>query len=459
MATPFPTTELPPNTAAWHELEDAFAALGRLVRSPATPAEFYRELLDQSVRALSAVGGAVWLRGDRGGFQLIAQNGWPLAAAAAHMRQAHEALLASVAEQAEMDSVAAHSIGHAGDDGGPSGCVLIAAPVQRLRDNANGQVANASNVEPPPATVAIIEILERPDAGPGAHRGHEQFLRAVCELAADYHAFRELGQLRENETYREALLRLGRSVHRDLGLAETAYAVANDGRSVVGCDRLSVLLSTSGGRCRLLATSGAQRVERRSSAARHLETLAHAAARTGDAAYYDDGESDSLPQIAEALEQHAESSQARQIAAIPLRPLADIALDDEPHTKIQKSWGVQTFVLIAEQFAVHPGDLERQRLMEVADMCATALINALEVDQIPFGGLVRPLGVVRQRFVRALAAVCGGGRCVCGRGRGACDHAGGFQYRSDGNLAAGRAEGGLRAAQWPGRRSARQAWR
>src|SRR5262245_28745194 len=62
MPAPLSTGGARPESHAWQELEDVFSALGQLARSPTAPLEFYRTVLDQSVRALSAAGGVVWLR-------------------------------------------------------------------------------------------------------------------------------------------------------------------------------------------------------------------------------------------------------------------------------------------------------------------------------------------------------------------------------------------------------------
>ena len=61
MSAPLPTSGAPLELQTWQELEEVFARLGQLARSPVAPQEFYRTVLDQSVRALSAEGGAVWL--------------------------------------------------------------------------------------------------------------------------------------------------------------------------------------------------------------------------------------------------------------------------------------------------------------------------------------------------------------------------------------------------------------
>ena len=241
------------------------------------------------------------------------------------------------------------------------------------------------------ATVAILEIIPRADASPATYRGYEQFLAAVCDLAAEYHAYRELARLRQDETYREQLVRLSTLVHRNIELAPTAYAVANEGRRVIGCDRLSVL-ATIGRRCRLLATSGASRVERRSGAARRMEQLAELVRPTGEPAWYADGQSDALPPIADALEAHAEESHARHIAVdSPRATRRRRARFSERELRAARAREKPPFVLVAEQFDARTGDLARERLVEVGELSATALYNALEVDQLPLRWLLRPL--------------------------------------------------------------------
>ena len=108
--------------------------------------------------------------------------------------------------------------------------------------------------------------------------------------------------------------------------------MANEGRRVVGCDRLSVVTG-HGNRSRLLATSGISRVERRSGAVQRIEELAELVRRSNEPVFYADGQCDALPPVAEALEQHAEESHARQVAAIPVDwPDHAAIADDERRT-------------------------------------------------------------------------------------------------------------------------------
>jgi len=406
MSAPLPTTGASSESHTWHELEEVFASLGQLARSSVAPTEFYRTALDQSVRALSAVGGCVWLRASNGALQSVAQINWPRDEFAADdtSRRAHEAMLIDAAAAASVVSFLPNARNSENAAANPTNHVLLLAPVKRLPFNPSpeGKPYRASHTSKhnPAHTRAIIEILLRPDSSPATHRGCEQFLTAVSELATDFHAFHELRQLREGEGYRTQLLRLGRHAHSQLNLAETAYAVANEGRDLAGCDRVSVLVAR-GRRCRLLATSGVSRIERRSGAARELARVAETVRRANEAAFYADGHSDGLPPVAEALEHHAEESHARQVAAIPLaRPESSKQLDDPGADKRSRRRARPEFVIIAEQFDARA--LDRDRLIEVSEVCTTALYNALEVDRLPLGWLTRPLGAIKHQVTAHL---------------------------------------------------------
>ncbi len=409
MATPLSATGVSSESHAWQELEDTFARLGQLARSAVAPHEFYRTLLEESVRALSALGGAVWLRPPGGALQPVVQVGWPSSEFGrdAATRRAHEMLLTGAAAGKRVVSVAPRSSPSETEPGNPTNHLLLLVPVQLHLEGIASPHAQQQPVPPreqgASATRAIIELLVRADISPATHRGCEEFLTAVCDLAADFHALDELRHLQREEGYRSQLLDLGREVHRQLNLPETAYAVANEGRRVVGCDRLNVLVAR-GRRCRLLATSGVSRPERRSGAARRLEKFAELVRRTDEPAFYSDAQCDALPPVAEALEQLAEESQARQVAAVPVRRPADPALNDTPPARpgARAKRERPMFVVVAEHFDAREGGLQRERLVEAAEVCTTALYNALEYDRLPLGWLLRPLGVVKQQLTAHL---------------------------------------------------------
>jgi multidrug efflux pump subunit AcrA (membrane-fusion protein) len=383
MTTHLSTTGSSSELQAWNELEEVFVLLGELARSPVEAPEFYRRLLAECVRALSAAGGVIWLRLG-GSLQPTAQIRWPGSEWARNdeFRQAHEQLLADATSRGQVTTVT-RQLGQQ---------EAIATPTDQLLLGPVSARSDVSRDAAPP--LAIIELLIDPNTSPAAMRGMEQFLTAVCELAADYHAFAELRRLRHDDEHRAQLLRLSCHVHRQLDLREAAYAVANEGRQLIGCDRLSVV-AARGTDLRLLATSGVSRVERRSCAVRRIEQLAQLVRNTSEPAFYDDGQCDGLPPVAEALEQHAEESHARQIAAVPLgNPLHSQADrgNDSATAQGARRHEHPLFVLVAEQFDASHGNLPRDRLAEVAAVCATALYNAEQVARLPLGWLMRPLG-------------------------------------------------------------------
>jgi multidrug efflux pump subunit AcrA (membrane-fusion protein) len=397
MPPPLHTGGAPPESQTWQELEDVFSALGQLARSAVTPHEFYRQILDQSVRALSAAGGIVWLRAGAA-MQPIVQMGRASAdsARSEDSRRTHEELLLEVMQEGRVFSVAPHTV----DEEHPKAANLtdhwlVLGPVILLPD---GATADTKRTAERGATIAIIELWMCKDASPARYRGGEQLLEMVCELAADYHAFHELRRMRRDEHHRSELLELSRLVHLPLNLSATAYAVANEGRRVIDCDRLSVLVAR-GNSCRLLAASGVSRVERRSGAARKLAKVAEQVRQTDEPAFYADGECDALPPVAEAIARHVEESHARHIAAIPLRPPLEPNSDDASFSKNERrdSRSLRPqFVLIAEQFDAREGELRRDWLVEVGRVSTTALYNALTLDRMPLGWLLRPLGKVKE---------------------------------------------------------------
>src|SRR5262245_20910317 len=62
MAPEASTTTIRPDSAALHEIDELLDQVAHLARAASSPQAFHFELLDRAVRALAAVGGAVWIR-------------------------------------------------------------------------------------------------------------------------------------------------------------------------------------------------------------------------------------------------------------------------------------------------------------------------------------------------------------------------------------------------------------
>ena len=127
----------------WQELEEVFARLGQLARSPVAPQEFYRTVLDQSVRALSAEGGAVWLRAASGALQLVVQTGRAAGAATRdeQAQRAHQSLLLHVATDGHVVSVSPQSASDSPDALNLTDHVIVFGPIKSLTDESQNAAA------------------------------------------------------------------------------------------------------------------------------------------------------------------------------------------------------------------------------------------------------------------------------------------------------------------------------
>src|SRR3954470_12146424 len=160
MSAPLPMGGAPLEVQTWHELEDVFAQLSQLARSPAAPQEFYRTVLDQSVRALSAEGGAVWLRSANGAMQLAVQTGRAVAATRDERAQrAHQSLLLHIAAQGHVVSVSPQSDTDSSGALNLTDHVIVFGPVKALIDETKNVAAGKA----PGVILAIIEIWMRAD--------------------------------------------------------------------------------------------------------------------------------------------------------------------------------------------------------------------------------------------------------------------------------------------------------
>lgn len=352
---------------AWDQLEQLADELHELARTPIGPADFYRTLLEGVVAMLAAEGGAVWQRDSQGTWKTLFQANLAkvLDAQVPSVQETHQQLLTRLA---------------------PSSDVLLLAPrcgsSDTLENPTQWQVViGAVPVENGPA--CLIELFMPAGCSPDIQRGWQELLDTVRQIAADYHAWDEFRHLQKEQGFHTSSLALLRRVHGRSDLQRTAFEIANEGRQLVGADRLSVLLRR-GRRWRLLAVSGVDRVESRSDAAKCLCSLAGWAARWNEPLEYSKlSDSKELPEeLADAFEQHADLSQARCVVAVPLEFVNET--QDRKQTKPRPS-----AVIVAEQFQGESSALTRQHVQDLGELCVPALQQADRLDRFPLRTILR----------------------------------------------------------------------
>jgi multidrug efflux pump subunit AcrA (membrane-fusion protein) len=366
---------------AKREIQGLVQEIAELSRSDIAPAEFYDAMLNKVVAALAAPGGAVWTVSEAGGLQLVYQINLRQTGLIENAigQSQHGRLLAQVMQGAEGALVAPHSgTGGATDNdeeaaANPTDFLLVMAPV--LNDQG---------------PQGVVEVFQRPGARVATQRGYLRFLLQVCEFAGDFLKARRLRHLAEKQTLWEQLETFTRTVHEKLDVRQTAYTIANEGRRLIGCDRVSVAISR-GGKCPVEAVSGQDTFDKRSNVTVLLSKLAAAVTKTGEDVWYSGDTSDMAPQVEAALDAYVDESHTKAMAILPLAEPRD--KEEGIGEKTDREPARVIGALLVEQMVdsrTPEGFL--QRVEVVRSHSATALTNALHYEGLFLLPLWRFLG-------------------------------------------------------------------
>ena len=410
-------SQTPPATASvaqedtWREIELVVQQVTQLSRSDASVEQFFVELLEKSVRTLAAAGGAVWLLRPEGyslQYQInLAATGIVSAPNADDLpdreeRQlAHQQLLQHVAKQGRRRAISPQAGGRHGVSGS------ISAPTDSGTDDTTPRNPTDVLLLLCPITVdgsvaGIVEVFQHADVSPAAVQGFLRFLGALCELAADFLRNRQFRELKDRSQLWTEFERFIESVHSGLDPLRIATAIANDGRQLIGCDRLSVALR-HGSKYRLIAVSGLESIDRRSVVVRHSQELIRRVAKTNEAFWYFDTEetdgkagSRTPPQIAQPLEELLDESPARVLGVLPLLPprsTGNTSDGSASATRGERPRPIGALLLERFEAAPHTG-LLRQRTEVVARQSAAALDNAQQYSNLPLLRLLKLIGLL-----------------------------------------------------------------
>lgn len=278
--------------------------IAQLSKSGATAEEYYPELLARIITALAAAGGAIWLLDEDRQLRLQYQINAEPSVLGDDSDDAvrHTRLIQRAANSGQSLLVPPYSGTTDGDaEGNPTRYLLVLGALKH-----DGQHDG------------LIEIFQRPDTAPDTQRGYLRFLQQMCELAAEWLRSQKLQRLGDRQTLWQQADAFARATHESLDLKETAYIVANEGRRLIGCDRVSVAIK-KGRKCKVAAVSGQDTIENRSNIIAALNNLATRVVAAGEPLWHDGTTEDLPPQIEEALEDYVDQSYGRNIAVLPLR--------------------------------------------------------------------------------------------------------------------------------------------
>ena len=354
--------------------------IAQLARSDIAPEEFYGEFLPRVVSALAAIGGAVWVAEDRGrlalGYQINLQETQLRDSEEDQIR--HGRLLQKVLRSGEGSLVPPHS-GAADDEQGanPTKFLLVLAPLRAAEE-----------------TVGVVEVFQRPDTRPSTQKGYLRFLTEMCDRAGEFFKTHQLRHFTDRQVLWTQLEEFARGVHASLDPRDTAYTIANDGRRLIECDRVSVAIR-KGRRCHVEAVSGQDMFDKRSNTVRLLGKLATAVVASGEPIWYRGDTSNMAPQVEDAVQEYVDESHSKTVAVLPLqRPQPVEDEDEDPDERPEPEPAIGA--LIVEQ--IEDSRVPEKMLQRVDVVCqhsSVALANSLEHNNLFLMPLWRTLGKAR----------------------------------------------------------------
>ncbi|MCE9553774.1 MAG: GAF domain-containing protein [Planctomycetes bacterium] len=390
-----PSTALSPR---YSKVSDALAEIARLAHTDIPREEFFSRLLIHVVEVLTAAGGAAWLlSADSRQLDLVATSALPADLAQNTVCQPRHAQLvgdalrsgkSAIIDPAPAESNEANADLEAAATGNPLPYVLLLAPLQT-----------------PQRPYGVLEIFQSSGSDTQLQPGSFRFLEAMAELAAEYLRNQEFTQLQSRQSEWDQLDRFGHSIHRTIDLTQTAYTLANEARGLIGCDRVTVVVSRRG-KSRVAAISGQAVTEHRANVVRLLLTLAQRVIKSGQSLWYDGNMADVPPQIEEPLQAFIDESQTLSLAVIPLVRPRNTDNENEVTPPQPEILGAMVIERIKQQGL---SDQFRSRTDQVSRRGAAALANAMDHDRVFLMPLWRTLDKTRwfveaRRLPKTLAA-------------------------------------------------------
>jgi len=355
--------------------------VARLCETGMPPTAFYGELLTRLLDSLAAVAGCVWLRTPQGNLQQQYQINMPQLGldTSEEVRQGHDAALRHAFASGQPQHLPPNSSMGQPEEGrpaptNPTGCHLLLVPIRN-----NDQVTG------------LLEIFQGPNRPISAVPGFLQYMQLMADLATRYQRHQLVGQLVGQQTLWTSLEAYARTIHGSLNTTEVAFLVANDGRRILECDRLSVAIRRRGERARVEAVSGCDVVEHRSNMIRCLRALCDAVFDWGERLVFQGAKDDSLPpKVLQTLDEYLQESPSKLLVVMPLHDERDGDGKNKPKQPPRSA-------LVMECFETPPEPEQLIARLEVVARHATpALYNAVEYNRIPFRFLWLPLARLQE---------------------------------------------------------------
>jgi HlyD family secretion protein len=390
------------NVASIQQARDRVLQMARqieeLSQTAAPPETFFPEFLRLLVSSLGARAGAIWTL--EGGLRLRLAHELKFAEIGIRENSSAAGLNDRLLNEALTTGQAAS---FAPDD--PTTASKLPAPFLILL--AALQVGEES--------MGVVQIFQRPDAPREARPGFLQFVEQMVGHASRYLERQQTDRQPQDAAsflsdFEQFLLQLQRGEN----VEEVATTAANDGRQLLGCDRLSVAIH-KGVKTSIIAISGQDSVNARANLTRAMAKVAERVIELREPLTFS-GKIDALPpQIEQPLADFVHESGSRMVKLLPLvepEPLTNRR--EEEHRRKAPPRPRETLgCLVIEQTAEsRPRVTVEARSALLAEHVSAVLARARHNDRILFLRLWQTLGhgvewFHGRRLAKTLAAVAG----------------------------------------------------
>jgi hypothetical protein len=350
--------------------------VARMCESDIAPHAFYGELLRRLIESLAATAGAVWGRTPQGNLQILFQSNLKEVGIdrTDEARRSHDELLRRAVVKPQPVHLAPHSGAGPAEEGqaapgNPTDFLLLLVPII-----LNEQVAG------------LIEVWQSPGRPANAIGGFLRYMGLMADLGARYQRNQMLGQMAGQQQLWTQLEAFSRQIHGSLNPIEVAYLVANEGRRLIACDRVSVGVR-HGRKVTIDAISGADVVEKRSNLVLLMRKLTDRVIHWGEKLIFSGTKDDSLPpKVLEALDAYLAESASKLLVIQPLK--------DERDGETKR---LSRAALVMECFDP-PAEPQQMiaRLDVVARHATSSLYNSVEHRRIPMRFLWLPLAALQE---------------------------------------------------------------
>jgi hypothetical protein len=358
------------------QVEHAIEQLAALSGSTLPPGEFYEELLRKGLDGIDAPAGAVWIKSPQGFLQQQCQQN-----------------IGHVGLDDKPDGRAAHNqlLRFAFEKGKPG----ILGPRQRADgDRSAGNPTDYSLAVAPiltedNQTLGLVEIFQKPNMHP---QDLVTYTIQVAGYASNYLRNTSNRKVAGQEQVWTQLETYSRQVHSSLNPTEVAYVVANEGRRIIGCDRISVGIR-HGKKVTIEAVSGADVVEKASQHIRLMRKLFDAVIQWGEKLVFRGTRDETLPpKVLEALDNYLVEQSPKLLVLIPVRDQREKPKEGskEPLKPVRSAIMMEMFDPPEQTAALE------QKLDVIAAHSTTSLYNAAEMKRVPLKPLWWPLMRVQQ---------------------------------------------------------------